>query len=405
MARVVLDSVTKVFAGGVVALDHVSLDVADGELMTIVGPSGCGKTTLLRLIAGLETQGTGRIEIGGAVVNDVPPKDRDVAMVFQNYALYPHLTVYQNMAFGLKFGRCPKPEIDHRVREAAGTLGISDLLDRKPAALSGGQRQRVALGRAMVQRPRVFLFDEPLSNLDPQSRICARREIRSLHRTWRTTTLYVTHDQSEAMMLGDRVAVICASAIRQVGRPLEVFNCPADRFVAGFIGTPPMNFFEGTIRINGHGIMFVAGDGEIPLPAELAGLANAADGEELTLGIRPRDLRYELSGGGNGIQWLGRVDAIETPGDRLDMHVRTRSGTEFTVSADPHSCPSVGDLVRVTPDSSGIRIFRKGLLGQNVACENLTGSKCQAQDARPQNDVRTRADMQTCGGPTNGERS
>jgi len=385
MARVSLKNVTKIFAGGIVALDRVSLNVADGELMVVVGPSGCGKTTLLRLIAGLEKPGAGQIEIGEKVVGDVPPKDRDVAMVFQNYALYPHLTAFQNIAFGLRFRKHSKSEIDKRAQEVAMTLGITDFLDRKPAALSGGQRQRVALGRAMAQRPKVFLFDEPLSNLDPQSRVSARRELKSLHRRLKTTTVYVTHDQGEAMTLGDRLAVMCDGIIRQVGPPVEVFDAPADRFVASFIGTPPMNFFEGMVRINGPKAVFVTRDGHITLPANLANRVKAVNGQELTLGIRPRDLRFEPVSGCEEKQLLGRVDAIETPGDRLDVHIITAcSGTECTVSVDPCSQPNVGDLGRVTLDPQGIKIFRKGPFGPNIVFDNAIGCECQDRDSERQ---------------------
>ncbi len=367
MAKVRFENVSKDFGDGTAALDRVNLEIADGELMVVVGPSGCGKTTMLRLIAGLESPSQGYIHIGDQVVNDVPPKNRHVAMVFQNYALYPHLSVSQNLAFALKFRQCPRTEIEARVREVAALLGLENLLDRKPAALSGGQRQRVALGRAMAQRPSVFLFDEPLSNLDPQSRLGARRELRLLHRRLRTTMVYVTHDQGEAMTLGDRLAVLCEGIIHQVGHPREVFDAPADRFVAGFIGTPPMNFFEGIVRAREQGAAFLTPDGELALPGEWAQRLRAANGARLVLGVRPRDLGCKAVGSGAGNVLSGTVDAIETPGDRLDAHARTPSGTEFIVSLDPGSQLDVGDVVRVTPNPSGIKVFESGPLGRNIA--------------------------------------
>lgn len=371
MAHVSLKNVTKVFADAIVALDRVSLNVADGELMVVVGPSGCGKTTLLRSIAGLERPDAGQIKIGEKIVNNVPPKDRDVAMVFQNYALYPHLTASQNMAFGLRFRKYAKSEIEKRVQEVAMMLEMTNLLVRKPAALSGGQRQRVALGRAMAQRPKVFLFDEPLSNLDPQSRVSARRKLKSLLRRLNTTTVYVTHDQGEAMTLGDRLAVMCDGIIHQVGPPLEVFNAPVNKFVASFVGTPQMNFLQGTVKANEHGAMFVTRDGEIPLSVELSNRAKAANGQELTLGIRPRDLHYEPVSSDEKKQFLGKVVAVETTGDRLDVQFETRYRMELTISLDLSYRPNVGEFGRVMLDPSGIRIFKKGPFGQNIDFDNV----------------------------------
>lgn len=371
MAHVTLKSVTKIFADGIVALDHVSLNVAHGELLVVVGPSGCGKTTLLRSVAGLERPDAGQIKIGEKIVNNVHPKDRDVAMVFQNYALYPHLTAYQNMAFGLRFRKYAKSEIEKRVQEVAMMLEMTNLLGRKPASLSGGQRQRVALGRAMAQRPKVFLFDEPLSNLDPQSRVSARRKLKSLLRRLNTTTVYVTHDQGEAMTLGDRLAVMCEGIIHQVGPPLEVFNAPVNKFVASFIGTPQMNFLQGTVKVNEHGAMFVTRDGEIPLSMELSNRAKAANGQELTLGIRPRDLHYEPVSNNEERSFLGRVMTVETMGDRLDVQLETRSGTELTIGLDLSYRPNIGEFGRFTLDPSGIKIFRKGQFGPNIDFDNV----------------------------------
>jgi multiple sugar transport system ATP-binding protein len=247
MAEVILENVTKVFPGGTVAVEEFSLNIRDQEFIVLVGPSGCGKSTTLRMVAGLEEATRGTIRIGNRVVNDVPPKDRDIAMVFQNYALYPHMTVYKNMAFGLRLRRFPKAEIDRRVREAAKILGIEELMDRKPRALSGGQRQRVAVGRAIVRQPQAFLFDEPLSNLDAKLRVEMRAELKRLHHRLKTTVIYVTHDQAEAMTLGDRVVVMNAGRVQQVAPPLVVYDFPVNRFVAGFLGTPAMNFIPGRL--------------------------------------------------------------------------------------------------------------------------------------------------------------
>src|SRR6187431_2085232 len=247
MASIKFDHVWKRF-GEVSVLKDLDLDINDQEFLVLVGPSGCGKTTALRCLAGLEEISDGKIYIGDRVVNDVPPKDRDIAMVFQSYALYPHMSVYDNMAFGLKLRRIAKTEIDRRVREAARELGIEHLLDRKPKALSGGQRQRVAVGRAIVREPAAFLFDEPLSNLDAKLRVTTRAELKRLHHRLRTTTIYVTHDQEEAMTLGDRIVVMKDGLIQQADTPLKTYNHPVNRFVAGFIGMPPMNFFDGQIR-------------------------------------------------------------------------------------------------------------------------------------------------------------
>src|SRR5881394_3868556 len=248
MARVELQKITKIYPGGVKAVDAVDLSIADQEFVVLVGPSGCGKSTTLRMIAGLEEITGGQIRIGDRIVNDIPPKNRDIAMVFQNYALYPHMTVYKNMAFALKLRGVPKDQIDARVTEAAKILDIEHLLDRKPKALSGGQRQRVAVGRAIVREPAAFLFDEPLSNLDAKLRVTTRAELKRLHHRLKTTTIYVTHDQEEAMTLGDRIVAMKDGKIQQADTPLNVYTHPNNRFVAGFIGMPPMNFFDGAIK-------------------------------------------------------------------------------------------------------------------------------------------------------------
>ena len=248
MAKVVFEHVYKKFPNGVIAVNDFNLEIKDKEFVVLVGPSGCGKTTSLRCVAGLEEASSGNIYIGDNIVNDVAPKDRDIAMVFQNYALYPHMDVYNNMAFGLKLRKFPKVEIERRVKEAAKILGIENLLDRRPKALSGGQRQRVALGRAIVREPKVFLMDEPLSNLDAKLRVQMRAELQKLHNRLKTTIIYVTHDQIEAMTMGDRIVVMKDGVVQQVGRPLDIYDNPNNVFVAGFIGTPPMNFMEGVLK-------------------------------------------------------------------------------------------------------------------------------------------------------------
>src|SRR5687767_14238727 len=259
MARVELEKVSKIYPGGVRAVNAIDLQIKDQEFIVLVGPSGCGKSTTLRMVAGLEEISDGEIKIGDRVVNNVPPKNRDIAMVFQNYALYPHMTVYRNMAFGLKLRKMPKAQIHQRVMEAAKILDIEHLLERKPKALSGGQRQRVAVGRAIVREPAAFLFDEPLSNLDAKLRVTTRAELKRLHHRLKTTTIYVTHDQEEAMTLGDRIVVMKDGKIQQADTPLRTYNHPVNRFVAGFIGMPPMNFFDGQIRENAGVMAFEEG--------------------------------------------------------------------------------------------------------------------------------------------------
>jgi multiple sugar transport system ATP-binding protein len=293
MARIVLDGVWKVFAGGTTAVRSLDLDIADGEFMVLVGPSGCGKTTALRMVAGLEVVTEGKVTIGDRVVNDMPPKDRDIAMVFQNYALYPQMSVFDNMAFGLKLRKMPRAEIDERVREAAGLLGLDELLDRKPAALSGGQRQRVAMGRAIVRHPQAFLMDEPLSNLDAKLRVQTRAQISRLQRELGVTTIYVTHDQIEAMTMGDRVAVIRKGVLQPVDSPQTLYERPANLFVAGFIGSPAMNLVEAELSVADGGIAVQLGEASLRVPdevvAERPALRSYA-GRRVVLGIRPEDM-------------------------------------------------------------------------------------------------------------------
>src|SRR5678815_1398309 len=290
MAQVVLKNLNKKY-DEVHAVKDVNLTIRDKEFMVLVGPSGCGKTTTLRMVAGLEEITAGEIVIGDRVVNDLPPKDRDIAMVFQNYALYPHMTVYDNMAFGLKMRKFAKAEIEKRVQEAADLLGIRELLKRKPRQLSGGQRQRVAVGRAIVRHPQVFLFDEPLSNLDAKLRVQMRVELKRLHDRLETTAVYVTHDQVEAMTLGDRVVVMKDGIVQQIGEPLDLYNRPVNKFVAGCIGSPAMNFATVTMA-DGNGRLTAKNGGlEIEVPAPHADRLRAHTGHQLTIGIRPEDLR------------------------------------------------------------------------------------------------------------------
>jgi len=304
MANVVIENLVKIYpekgGPGVKVVHGINLEIHDREFMVLVGPSGCGKSTTLRMIAGLEEISGGSISIGGRVVNDVLPKDRDIAMVFQNYALYPHMTVYENMAFGLKLRKFPKADIDSRVRDAAGILGLENYLDRKPKALSGGQRQRVAVGRAIVRQPRVFLFDEPLSNLDAKMRVSTRTDISKLHARLGATMIYVTHDQVEAMTMGDRICVMKDGYIQQVAKPLDLYNQPENMFVAGFIGSPPMNFFKGTIHQTNGGLSFIetnlqAKPVSILLNQTLARQAASHIGKPVVFGIRPEDVQDTLT--------------------------------------------------------------------------------------------------------------
>jgi multiple sugar transport system ATP-binding protein len=290
MFRVILKDVTKIYSGEVLAVKDVTLQVADKEFAVLVGPSGCGKSTILRMIAGLEEITAGDIYNDGERVNDVPPKDRDIAMVFQNYALYPHMTVYNNMAFGLKLRRYSKSEIEKRVKEAAEILGITLLLDRKPKALSGGERQRVAVGRAIVRQPKVFLFDEPLSNLDAKLRVQMRTEISKLHNRLQATMIYVTHDQTEAMTMGDRIVVLNQGVIQQIDDPLSLYHSPANRFVAGFIGSPPMNFVQGSLQVESGSLNFKSDGFSLKIPDQMRESLQQHGASEVTFGIRPEDI-------------------------------------------------------------------------------------------------------------------
>jgi multiple sugar transport system ATP-binding protein len=370
MARISLENITKVFDGEVVAVSDFSLEVADGEFMVIVGPSGCGKTTTLRMIAGLQEVTAGNIYIGETLVNDVTPKDRDVAMVFQDYALYPHMTVYQNMAFALKMRKVSKPQISRRVKETAELLGIGHLLKRKPRALSGGQRQRVAVGRAIVRNPRAFLFDEPLSNLDATLRLAMRAELKHLHRRLQTTTVHVTHDQAEAMSLGERICVMRDGAIQQIADPVEVYDRPVNRFVAGFLGTPPMNFFTGRIRSQSNALCFDFGDETIGLPQRLRTVLGAYCGKEMILGVRPENISPNDCAGQINNSICATVGAVEPLGARTDVYLANHAGQKCIASIDPHTQLATGDAVRIHINIEKVHIFELEEAGRNVAISN-----------------------------------
>ncbi|HEY2374406.1 MAG TPA: sn-glycerol-3-phosphate ABC transporter ATP-binding protein UgpC [Gemmatimonadaceae bacterium] len=365
MARVTLTGVRKVYENGFVAVHGVDLVVEDGEFVVLVGPSGSGKSTTLRIIAGLESLTDGQLTIGGRVVNDVPPNERDIAMVFQSYALYPHMSVYENMAFALHLRKLPRPEIETRVREAANILGITAVLDRRPRQLSGGQRQRVAIGRAIVRQPRVFLFDEPLSNLDAKLRVQMRREIARIRRDLKATVVYVTHDQVEAMTLGDRIVVMNEGRVEQIGSPLELYDHPQTLFVATFIGSPAMNLFDGAAEFDGTP-RFVAADDEafsIPLaPSQTERLA-AMTPERLVAGIRPEDLRVASSASSrSAIQAV--VDASEPLGNEVLLYLRV-GGQDVTARAAPQALARPGDRLSLTIDPARVHYFDRAS-GQSI---------------------------------------
>lgn len=323
MGSVNIDQVSKVYEEGIKAVNNASLKIEDKEFLVLVGPSGCGKSTLLRMIAGLEEISAGTISISGQVVNNTPPKDRNIAMVFQNYALYPHMTVYENMAFGLKLRKYPKEEIKSRVNEAAQLLDLVDFLDRKPKALSGGQRQRVAVGRAIVRKPEVFLFDEPLSNLDAKLRVQMRIELTKLHRRLNVTVVYVTHDQVEAMTMGDRIVVMNKGVIQQVDTPLNVYNHPKNLFVAGFIGSPAMNFFDGQISQK-EKLCFSNSDFELNLPQALVSRLESYRDKTVRMGVRPEHLELRLTAGSGSAAIKARVEVIELMGNESYIYLRTK---------------------------------------------------------------------------------
>jgi multiple sugar transport system ATP-binding protein len=387
MAEIVTNELTKRYPNGFEAVKQLSLEIGEGELLVLVGPSGCGKTTALRMIAGLEEISSGDLYIGGRRMNDVPEKDRDIAMVFQSYALYPHMTVAQNIAFSLRLSRVPKREIKQRVKETARLLAIENLLDRRPKQLSGGQRQRVAMGRAIIRQPQAFLMDEPLSNLDAKLRVTMRGEIESLQKRLGVTTVYVTHDQVEAMTMGDRVAVLLDGELQQVDTPTQVYDRPANLFVAGFIGSPPMNLVQAPVERGEDGPVVKVGDVRVPIPRDLAA-ERALDswiGKSLTVGIRPEDLQGDSRNGGGGrkVTMRGKIERVEALGASLlgyfsvnaeapkgagviaavgeeeleDAPLIGVGGTLFCATFEPRSAVRIGDAVEVTLDVDRLHFF------------------------------------------------
>jgi multiple sugar transport system ATP-binding protein len=357
MAGVVFEHVYKQF-GDVIAVNDLSIEVADKEFLVFVGPSGCGKTTSLRLLAGLEEITSGNIYIGDNLVNDVAPKDRNIAMVFQSYALYPHMSVYDNMAFGLKLRKTPKAEIDSRVQEAAGILGIQELLDRKPKALSGGQRQRVALGRAIVREPAVFLMDEPLYNLDAKLRVATRAELSKLHQRLETTFIYVTHDQMEAMTMGTRIAVMRDGILQQIDTPQTLYNFPGNVFVAGFIGSPAMNFFDATLAGGMDKMYLDGGTFRVEVPASRAQVLGAYLGREVVFGIRPEDVHDPAFAppGINGAPVNCKVDVTELMGNEVFLYLLA-GAKNFTARVDPRTTIRVGNEVQVLFNMDNMHVF------------------------------------------------
>ena len=389
MARVELEHVTKTYPGGVRAVDRIDLVIGDREFVVLVGPSGCGKSTTLRMIAGLEEMTDGVIRIGDRIVNDVPPKDRDIAMVFQNYALYPHMTVYKNMAFALKLRRTPKAQIRQRVTEAARMLDIEHLLDRKPRELSGGQRQRVAVGRAIVREPAAFLFDEPLSNLDAKLRVTTRAELKRLHHRLKTTTIYVTHDQEEAMTLGDRIVVMNEGRLQQADAPLKTYNEPVNRFVAGFIGMPPMNFFDGAIMMVGGEMVFEEGKLDrsgganakfslpgggfrVPAPPHLTERLGGMVGRHVVLGIRPEHFYVRPVDGGASAPLNAKVNVVEPLGNDMDVYMSTNLNDHVVARVEAQAADVAASLQMDAPvtlyvDLRKVHFFEPGESGMNLS--------------------------------------
>jgi multiple sugar transport system ATP-binding protein len=357
MASVTYDHVYKRF-NEVTAVSDMNIKVLDQEFLVLVGPSGCGKTTALRLLAGLEEISEGTILIGDRVVNDVAPKDRDIAMVFQSYALYPHMTVYDNMAFGLKLRKTPKDEIKRRVEQAATILGIEALLDRRPRQLSGGQRQRVALGRAIVREPKVFLLDEPLSNLDAKLRVQTRAEISKLHLRLQTTFIYVTHDQTEAMTMADRIAVIKSGVLQQLDTPQNLYDKPGNVFVAGFIGSPAMNFFNAKLSRADGGMVVDADSFQVPVPADRSSTFDRFVGRQVIFGIRPEDI-HDPSFAPPGITPASveaNVEVTELMGNEIFLHLE-KGGVAFTGRVDPRTGAKMGHKAQIVMNMENMHLF------------------------------------------------
>ncbi len=365
MAGVTYKHVNKKF-GDFQALNDLNLEIEDKEFLVLVGPSGCGKTTALRCLAGLEEITSGEVIIGDRVVNDVPPKDRDIAMVFQSYALYPHMTVYDNMAFGLKLRKVPKSEIDRRVKEAAQILGIEALLKRKPRELSGGQRQRVAVGRAIVREPKVFLFDEPLSNLDAKLRVQTRAEISKLHQRLKTTFIYVTHDQTEAMTMATRIAVMNKGILQQLDTPQNLYDRPGNLFVAGFIGSPAMNFFPVTLRRDGEKLFADSGQFVVEIPENRRATYMPMAGREVIFGIRPEDIYNPafIPGGIHAAAVEARVDVTELMGNEIFLYM-VSGPNSFVARVDPRTRFSMGDQVQLVFNMDNFHIFDPSVNKEN----------------------------------------
>jgi multiple sugar transport system ATP-binding protein len=356
MAKVELKNISKVYDGGVRAVENANIVVEDKEFVVLVGPSGCGKSTTLRMVAGLEEITEGELYIDGELMNDIPPKDRNIAMVFQNYALYPHMSVYENMAFGLRIKKVPKDEIDRRVKDAAKILDIEKLLDRRPKALSGGQRQRVAVGRAIVRNPKVFLFDEPLSNLDAKLRVQMRAELSGLHLRLNATMIYVTHDQVEAMTMASKIVVMKDGWVQQIGTPLYLYNHPQNKFVAGFIGSPPMNFL--TVRVLEEGGQLVLDEGTFKIKPDAAHIEYLKTyvGKDVFFGIRPEDMSYTASETSDSFSV--KITVVEPLG--ADIHLWLTTGTQPMVArTEPHHEFKVGDTANFIPKMEKARYFDK----------------------------------------------
>jgi multiple sugar transport system ATP-binding protein len=358
MAKVELKGIGKVYDGGVRAVENANITIDDKEFVVLVGPSGCGKSTTLRMVAGLEDISEGELYIDGELMNDVPPKDRNIAMVFQNYALYPHMSVYENMAFGLRIKKVPKDEIDKRVKDAARILDIEKFLDRKPKALSGGQRQRVAVGRAIVRNPKVFLFDEPLSNLDAKLRVQMRAELSSLHLRLNATIVYVTHDQVEAMTMASKIVVMKDGLIQQIGAPLQLYNHPANKFVAGFIGSPPMNFLTVTVLEEGGSIVLAEGKDSFKIKPDASHTEYLKPfvNKQVYFGIRPEDLDY-TQGGGNSFDT--KVTVVEPLGADTHLWLSTTGSQPLVARTEPQHVFKVGDTATFVPRMDKARYFDK----------------------------------------------
>ncbi len=362
MASLSLSHINKTYPNGFEAVKDFNLEIADKEFIIFVGPSGCGKSTTLRMIAGLEEITSGELKIGDRVVNDVEPKDRDIAMVFQSYALYPHMTVYDNMAFSLKLRKVPKAEIDRQVREAAKILDLEKLLDRKPKALSGGQRQRVAMGRAIVREPKVFLMDEPLSNLDAKLRVQMRTEISKLHQRLGATIIYVTHDQTEAMTLGTRIVVMKDGVVQQVDTPQNLYNNPGNLFVAGFIGSPQMNMVDAKVEVKGKDVFLHIGETSVKLPPAKAEklISGNYDGKTVVMGIRPEDLKDEevaIAVAGDSVI-EAKIEVYELLGAEVYLYFNVE-GSNFTARVNPRTTARTGDVVKFALDVEKIHVFDK----------------------------------------------